>query len=920
MSPHTHSADRNLLIGIIAFQMDFISRDQLIAAMHAWVLSKASPLSQILLDQGALSDPRRALLDALVDEHIKLHAGDPQRSLAAVSSIASVRHELSRIPDQELQASLPLVSAARARDDSADDLFRTQNASVGESTTPGVRFRILRPHAKGGLGQVSVALDTELDRPVALKEIQEEHADDQSSRVRFVQEAEITGKLEHPGIVPVYGLGRYADGRPFYAMRFVQGYSLKEAIELFHQGDSLARDHRQRTLRLRELLGRFTDVCNAIAYAHSRGILHRDLKPGNVMLGPFGETLIVDWGLAKQMSDGDGASPAHRSADHHGLIRLSGLSGSRDGTLPGKALGTPAFTSPEQAEGRLDLLGPQSDVYSLGATLYAVLTGRAPFGGDGAANVLPKIGRGEFAMPRTLIPSIPRPLEAICVKAMALRQADRYATPRALAQDIEHWLADEPVSAWREPWATRARRWVSRHRTSVAAGVAAMAVAVVGLALALTMQAQANSELKAALEREFVAREDAADQSRQAEAAIDSFYGRVTEDVILRRPELEKLRQKLLGEAIAFYKRRVDSLGYSTFSGNGRAQTIVAGLDRVASLQALLGDRNAAIETRRHVLEVYDANPQLNPDGAVDTELSIGNLLRLVEKPDDAVRSLRQALKRAEGLSNEPKTAVVQADLGRLLFDIGQSDEARLLLQRALETQERFAEAGAPSANLAATYTTLGNLDDAEGRIADALAYFEKTAEMYRGFALRTSQEYYHAEFARALNNLGLGKAMAGKLQDGRRDIDEGKEIRERLLADQPLNVEYRSDLARSYYRLARVNVLAGATADAIESIRRCEEMYTGIPPKGPEDIYFKGCIKALVCRLVGKGKSAQELSPAERTDQERFALEAIALLKQAAAAGFSNPSHYKNDPALVSLRSRPDFRELVQSLSRPRG
>ena len=116
---------------------------------------------------------------------------------------------------------------------------------------------------------------------------------------RFLLEAEITGGLEHPGIVPVYGLGQYADGRPYYAMRFIKGDSLKEAIERFHQADIPSRDPGERTLELRQLLGRFIDVCNAIAYAHSRGVLHRDLKPGNIMLGKFGETLVVDWGLAK---------------------------------------------------------------------------------------------------------------------------------------------------------------------------------------------------------------------------------------------------------------------------------------------------------------------------------------------------------------------------------------------------------------------------------------------------------------------------------------------------------------------------------------------------------------------------------------------------------------------------------------------
>src|SRR5262249_8760269 len=158
-----------------------------------------------------------------------------------------------------------------------------------------IRFRVLRPHARGGLGEVHVAQDEELHREVALKEIQDRHADNPDSRARFMLEAEITGGLEHPGIVPGYGLGTYADGLPYYAKRFIQGDSLKEAIERFYQAEELhpaGRDPGQRALEFRQLLGRFVDVCNAIAYAHSRGILHRDLKPGNIMLGNYGETLV----------------------------------------------------------------------------------------------------------------------------------------------------------------------------------------------------------------------------------------------------------------------------------------------------------------------------------------------------------------------------------------------------------------------------------------------------------------------------------------------------------------------------------------------------------------------------------------------------------------------------------------------------
>jgi serine/threonine protein kinase len=219
-----------------------------------------------------------------------------------------------------------------------------------------------------------------------------------------------------------------------------------------------------------------------VAYAHSRGVLHRDLKPGNILLGPYGETLVVDWGMAKVVG-----RPEEAKSTGEATLRPPSASGSAE-TMAGLAVGTPGYMSPEQAAGRLDRLGPASDVYSLGATLYSLLTGQAPFSpNQDLDEVIQRVQRGDFPPPRQINRAVAPALEAICLRAMALRPEDRYPSPRALADDLEHWLADEPVSAYREGWHVRSARWSRRHRTLVSSLLVLLVTSVVALTSGLVL-------------------------------------------------------------------------------------------------------------------------------------------------------------------------------------------------------------------------------------------------------------------------------------------------------------------------------------------------------------------------------------------------------------------------------------------------
>ena len=384
-------------------------------------------------------------------------------------------------------------------------------ASMGRATRPqlAVDSASCGSTTRVGLAKSSSPATKSCTEKSALKQIQDCNADDPQSRLRFVVEAKVTGGLERPGIVPVYGLGYYADGRPYYAMRFIKGESLRDAIKRFIGFRTARLRPRRGSLATRDLLGRFLDVCNAMAYAYGRGVLHRDLKPGNVMLGPYGETLVVDWGLAKVVG---------RSEIAHGVTEVTlRLSPGSDvaASEPGLLVGTLDYMSPEQARGAGDPPGPASDVYSLGATLYHLLTGQPAFSGRSKEEIRaqviaselpppPKINReeirarviaGEFPPPRKINANVGAALEAICLKAMALEPGDRYPSPRALADDLKHWLADEPVKAWREPLSIRMRHSMRRHRTLVASTVAVLVFGLAGLAVFATVLTGKNKEL-----------------------------------------------------------------------------------------------------------------------------------------------------------------------------------------------------------------------------------------------------------------------------------------------------------------------------------------------------------------------------------------------------------------------------------------
>jgi serine/threonine-protein kinase len=648
------------------------------------------------------------------------------------------------------------------------------------------RFRRLRSHARGGLGEVFLAEDVELNRHVALKEIQPQHADSGHSRARFLLEAEVTGALEHPGVVPVYSLGRNPDGRPFYAMRFVRGDTLKQAIDKFHAGP--AADFAGREFRA--LLTRFVSVCNTVAYAHSRGVVHRDVKPANVLLGPFGETLLVDWGLAKLQASG-GVRP--RREDDPEPVKPS--SGSQVETLYGSVVGTPQFMAPEQAAGSPDV-GPAADVYALGATLYAVVTGKPPATGS-AEEVVRKVRAGEIVPPAEANPRAPKGLAAVVRKAMALDPAGRYPSALDLAADVERWLADEPVVVYRDPFAVRAARWARRNRTLVVLAGAVLTCAVVGLSGGLVAVDRERQNTQAALDQEAEAKRYA--QAQEAEA---------------RRQE--GIAQQQRDRAEAARKRAREAFDASVDLAVGPLTT---GSKRLTPAQAAVVRKLVA----QYEALAADAGPDpLVKLGALDARLRVGTFFRQLGDFAKAEAAWKQAAADADEtartagddryLAARATAARAQALANLAVLYHGRNylaDAQRHLDLAAAEVGKLPADdpqAAAFARVKAAEYRNLqGLFHHTAGDGAKALAAYQEAVALYRELAGADPNPRLRDQLAASLNNVGQVYEQERNFPEAAKALAESVEVRRKLAAEFPAEPDFREGLAESLNSLGSV-------------------------------------------------------------------------------------------------------------------
>jgi serine/threonine-protein kinase len=800
--------------------------------------------------------------------------------------------------------------------------YKSNSARLSVASTGSLpsRYRILRSHAQGGLGAVFVAEDEELHREVALKEILERHAHNAENRLRFLLEAEVTGGLEHPGIVPVYGLGQYEDGRPYYAMRFIRGESLKSAINQFHRAETTDRDPGERALSMRRLLTHFVDVCEAIAYAHSRGVLHRDLKPANVMIGKYGETLVVDWGLAKPLGrcfpQDEGPATGvlrtylDRDGREDGTVTLDALAvelpgdeprrgdqetfrerpllppslGRSSETIAGSRVGTPSFMSPEQAAGHIDQLGPATDIYSLGATFYNILTGRPPFVGTDLSKTMALVVLGDFPKPREVKSSVPRPLEAIVLKAMALKPADRYSSAKSLGDDIEHWMADEPVSAYRDPWTARLARFARHHKTAVVAVGALMVAAVMGL-----------SAGSVALERER-ARTDseralAVKNYQYTYEAAETMLSHVGDVDLADIPQMEPVRLELLQTARLQLQKLLEQQSNDPevllLEGRTRA--------RLGDVLELLGlyteaERNdrAAIDSLATLKDRFPGDDR--PGRALArARHGLGVLLTKMNRFKEAESTLREALDLRQQLAAkdpaDPASRRALADtryhLGALLARLASPrPEDKELYHQAVKDQEALlvTKPDQPE-NLVKLTQYMNNLANLESRTDSVQAEhrYRKILDLLAGLdRTRAALPGARWQVARASNNLASIVASKGEAKSALALLITARDELDRLSAEFPAILQYRRELASIFNNLGRLGRDREQTDLASESFHRATGLLEPLAAKYPEVPDYRQNLaidefQLNLLKVAAGGASAEPALALVLDDQERL-------------------------------------------------
>jgi tetratricopeptide (TPR) repeat protein len=827
-------------------------------------------------------------------------------------------------------------------------------AAAAQPRAAAGRYSLGEEIARGGMGAVYLATDTVLDREVAVKVLQEKFGPDSSVARRFAAEARITAQLQHPNIPAIHDLGTLPDGRPFLAMKLIKGETL----------DHLLRQRADPAMDRGRFVAVFEQVCQAVAYAHAHDVIHRDLKPQNVMVGRFGEVQVMDWGLAKVL----GATPEEQT-DPEATTAPTAMVSLRERdeafTRAGSVLGTPPYMPPEQAAGAVGMIDRRSDVFGLGAVLAVVLSGWPPFVAHGAESTRAKAALGDVGecFARLDRCSAELDLVGLCKRCLAPRPEDRpvHAGEVAVAVAGLRAAADERVR--------RAEELRKQRRLVIRAAVVLALAVVSGLTAVLVVQRQANVKLEAKNAELAEQKADAEARFEAAQKAIATLHTGVSEDFLLKNPEFKELRTKVLKEAASFYSNLEKLLAGKN---DAKSRKLLAdGYFQLGELTEKIDDQKEALAVQRKALAL---RRELAAPGAdVETRLDVARSLRAVgrllyytgdvtgelrareeqrdiamalevEAPTEAVRTqlvsayngignvLAQTGKQAEALREYEKALAIQqmlvdadpvpelqrvlamshTNIGVVLERTGKPAEAQREYQKALAIQQMLTDAN-PTAtllqtDLALSHNNIGHVLLRTGESTEALKEHQKALAIQKKLVdANPAVTEFEEDLAWSHSLVGRLHAREKRFAEAFAALDGALAIRQRLADAHPTSTQCTNYLGESHASRGWAHVRAGHPAEAAADLRHALALWEKGNSTDVEDCFERSRALALLAGLAADGKSGVTAAEAAA-----FANQAVAALRDALQAGWGQYDELK-EPDFDPLRKREDFQKLVK-------
>jgi tetratricopeptide (TPR) repeat protein len=744
-------------------------------------------------------------------------------------------------------------------------------------------YELLEEVGHGGMGVVYRARDTALDRDVAVKVLADRYSADCPAAQRFLNEARITGQLQHPSIPAVHQVGTLPDGRPFLAMKLIKGATL----------DQVLRARSDRSPDLGRLLAVFEATCQAVGYAHAHQVIHRDLKPANVMVGAFGEVQVMDWGLAKVLgAESPPATPAVTAAEQtRAYAEITPESEPGSFTRAGSLMGTAAFVAPEQAAGELEKVNERADVFGLAAILTVILTGKPPYVDESfeAVRLLAVRGKLDDCLARLDACGAEPGLVALCKRCLAFEPQDRPRNAGEVARAVAELRSAAEArarSAEREQAAAAARSIEQRRRRRwqyAAAGVVGLALAggILGLLVHQRAQAKANAELAA--KNAELAEEQAKAEARfeMARKAIATFHTGVSEDMLLKNDQFKELRTKLLQEAAGFYADLEKLLAGQTDVRSRK--TLAAGYSQLGELTEKIGSQPAALTVhrkalalRRELAAAADADLETRLDVARSLG-SVGELLHATGDSTAALAVLEEQRNLSELLAEEDPTDAVRAvlalshhNIGFVLQQTGKPSEALAAYRKSLTIRQELGDANPAITDfqraLGRSHHILAWLLEDMGKPAEALTEYQK--------ALAIRQKLVNAnpavtdlqrDLSASHNNMGALLMDGGKPAEALAEFEKTMAILQKLAEANPAVNQFLYQLALAQTNIGILLSDTGKPAEALAMYQKAlaimQRLADANPAVSPFQISLAQSYFGVGKVLMRTGKLAEALA-----------------------------------------------------------